>query len=248
MLGITGKYLSMLLLFLLLANDHFSWSIPQILLISRHRAARNRLSSFRRNRQRKTDKLNPGSGPPTESGCVEEAWFDIVYHPTAFCALLALLVVKCPCKAKKPSQTLYLLGCEFFVLQKTKCRAMLDKLLSLSQDVFLALSESTRAARCPCLLISLSQREQRSEVWGYTRENQSWRAEAEPLPPAITPPSSSSPHQCENQRVYFPSVYEIKALVQFLSTIIRSSYFCAGLVIVALSRDGWEAGRDQPVA
>lgn len=247
MLGITGKYLSMLLLFLLLANDHFSWSIPQILLISRHRAARNRLSSFRRNRQRKTDKLNPGSGPPTESGCVEEAWFDIVYHPTVFCALLALLVVKCPCKAKKPSQTLYLLGCEFFVLQKTKCRAMLDKLLSLSQDVFLALSESTRAARCPCLLISLSQREQRSEVWSYTRENESWRAEAEPLTPAITPPHHQVPISVKIN-VYFPSVYEIRALMQFLSTIIRSSYFCAGLVIVALSRDGWEAGRDQPIA
>lgn len=123
-------------------------------------------------------------------GCVEEAWFDTACHPATFCALLALVVVKCLCKGKTPSQGLYLPCCDFFILQKTECRAVLDKLLSLSQDIFLALplAESARAARCPCLLINLSQREQRSEFWGYIRENESQRAEAERLPPAITLP------------------------------------------------------------
>lgn len=140
-----------------------------------HQAARSHLSSFR-NLQRRTDNLNPDSDPSTESGCVKEVWFNIAYHPAGFYSFAGLIGSEMSkCKGKTPSQALSLLCCEFFILQKTKCRATLDKLLSLSQDKFLvlSLSESTRAARCPCLLISLSQREQRSEVWGYTRENES---------------------------------------------------------------------------
>lgn len=238
MIGTTGKYLSMMLLFLLLANDRFSWCIPQILLISCHQDARSHLSSFRRNLHRKRDNLNPDSGPPTESDCVKEAWFDIAYHPAVFCALLALLVEKCLCKAKTLSQALYLPCCEFFILQKTKCRAMLDKVLSLSQDIFLALSESTRAAWCPCLLISLSQREQRSGVWGCTRENESWRAEAELLPPAIIhPPTITSPSVWKSMCLLPTSVWN-----QDPRAISINNY----LIILFLCRsDGCSAVRGQ---
>lgn len=215
-------------LFLQPVNDHFSWCLPQILLTFCHRAARNHLSSLRRKQQRQTDNLmlilvlvQSGAGL-RKQGLTQPT---VQLYVTPGCLYCSWNVHVKP----KDSWMLYVLYCEFFVLQKTKLRAMLDKVPRLSRDIPLAFSalESTRAARCPCLLISLSQRE-RSEILTVLER---LRAEAELLPRTIVPPATWSPHQYENECVYFPSVGEIRALVKFLSTITWSSYFRASLMI-----------------
>lgn len=51
----------------------------------------------------KEDNLNLDSGPATERNWVKKAGFDIAYCPAVFDTLLALSVMKHPCKAKEPS-------------------------------------------------------------------------------------------------------------------------------------------------
>lgn len=149
----------------------------------------------------------------------------------------------------KDSWMLYVLYCEFFVLQKTKLRAMLDKVPRLSRDIPLAFSasESTRAARCPCLLISLSQRE-RSEILDCTGETESWSRAA-------------ATHHSHPLNVKSPSVWKWMCLLpisgwdQSPREISINNY----LIIVfscksddcsaaSLSGDKWEAGKDQCIA